>query len=126
LAALTAICWGLLALVHLLPALAFFRPALLTQLYGLRPDNPLFLLMQHRAALFCVVLLIALWCAFDAAPRRLAVVAVGFSMLSFLWLWWQAGQPLALRRIALVDLLGLLPLAVVAWEAFHRSEAFQR
>jgi hypothetical protein len=104
-----------------MPALALVRPTLLTDLYGVGRDSPLFLLMQHRAALFAAVLLICLWCMVDSAPRRLAVVAVGFSMLSFLWLWWQAGQPASLRRIALVDLVGLLPLAVVAWAAFRRA-----
>ncbi|MFN7400208.1 MAG: hypothetical protein ACK5SX_14400 [Sandaracinobacter sp.] len=118
---LVAICWALLALVHLMPALALVRPSLLTDLYGVGPDSPLFLLMQHRAALFAAVLLVCLWCMFDTAPRRLAVLVVGFSMLSFLWLWWQAGQPIALRRIALVDLAGLLPLAMVSWAAFRQG-----
>jgi hypothetical protein len=114
-------CWGLLALLHLLPALALVRPGMLTTLYGVEAGSPLFLLMQHRAALFAVVLLVAAWCAVDPAPRRLGVLAVGFSMLSFLWLWWQAGQPAALRAIALADLAGLVPLAVVAWAAFARQ-----
>jgi hypothetical protein len=118
---LVSLCWGLLGLVHLLPALALVRPALLTQLYGVSADSPLFLLMQHRAALFAVVVLIAVWCAVESAPRRLGAVAVGFSMLSFLWLWWQGGQPAELRRIALVDLAGLLPLAVVTWAAFRQG-----
>lgn len=120
-AILVSVCWGLLALVHLTPALALVRPGLLTQLYGVGPESPLFLLMQHRAALFAAVLLICLWCVFDAAPRRLGAAVVAVSMLSFLWLWWQAGQPAALRRIALVDLAGLLPLAVVAWAAFRQG-----
>jgi hypothetical protein len=120
-AIVVTVCWGLLALVHLMPALALVRPALLTELYGVGPESPLFLLMQHRAALFAAILLICLWCMVDSGPRRLAAVAVGFSMLSFLWLWWQAGQPVALRRIALVDLMGLLPLVLVAWAAFRRA-----
>lgn len=118
---LVAICWLLLALVHLTPAVALFRPSLLTELYGVTAQSPLFLLMQHRAALFAAVLLICVWCAFDAGPRRLGAVVVGFSMLSFLWLWWQAGQPAPLRRIAVVDLVGLVPLAVVAWAAFRSA-----
>lgn len=118
---LVPLCWLLLALLHLLPALALFRPQLLTRLYGVAESSPLFLLMQHRAALFAVVLLVAAWCAVDPAPRRLGVVAVGLSMGSFLWLWWQAGQPVALRPIALADLAGLLPLAVVAIAAFGRA-----
>lgn len=120
-AVLVAVSWILLALVHLTPALALVRPSLLTELYGVGVDSPLFLLMQHRAALFAAVLLICIWCAFDAGPRRMGVVVVAFSMLSFLWLWWQAGQPAPLRRIAVVDLVGLIPLAVVAWAAFRTA-----
>jgi hypothetical protein len=115
------IAWILLALVHLTPALALFRPALLTSLYGVDATSPLFLLMQHRAALFAGIVLVALWCAVDPAPRRLGVVVVALSMVSFLILWQLAGQPAALRRIAIVDLAGLLPLALVAWAAFRRG-----
>jgi hypothetical protein len=118
-AILVSICWILLALVHMTPALALARPSLLTELYGVGADSPLFLLMQHRAALFAAVVVVCTWCAFDAGPRRLGAVVVGFSMFSFLWLWWQAGQPAPLRRIAVLDLVGLLPLAVVAWAAFR-------
>ena len=112
------LAWLVLAAVHLMPALALFRPELLTTLYGLRPDNPLFLLMRHRAALFLVVLVISLWSIVDPAPRRLASVAVGISLLAFLLLYWQAGSPKALRKIAQVDLAGLPALAFAAWSAF--------
>lgn len=112
------ICWGLLALVHLTPALAFFRPAQLRSLYRVGADNPLFSLMHHRAALFVVIVLLCVWAIIDPAVRRLAVVGVSFSMLSFLLIYWRAGQPVALKTIATVDLIGLIPLAVVVWAAF--------
>lgn len=110
--------WILLALVHATPALALFRPGLLTTLYRLEPDNPLFSLMHHRAALFLAVLVVCIWCAFDPAVRKLGVVVVGLSMVSFLAIYWQAGSPVALKRIAMADLLGLVPLAMAAWGAF--------
>ena len=109
------IAWLILAAVHLMPALALFRPALLTQLYRLQPDNSLFLLMRHRAALFLVVLVVSIWSAFDPASRRLAFVAVGISMVSFLMLYWQAGSPKALRKIANIDLIGLPALLYAGW-----------
>lgn len=112
------LAWIALAVVHLMPALAFFRPSLLTQLYRLQPDNPLFLLMQHRAALFVVILVASLWAAFDPKSRQLASVAVAISMVSFLWLYWQAGSPAPLRKIAMVDLIGLPVLLYVSWKAF--------
>lgn len=115
------IAWLILAAVHLMPALAFFRPALLTQLYRLQADNPLFLLMRHRAALFLAVLVVSIWSAFDPAPRRLAFVAAGISMMSFLALYWQAGSPKALRKIAKVDLIGLPALLYAGWGAYFAA-----
>jgi len=114
------ILWLILAAIHATPALALFRPATLTALYGLQPDNPLFLLIQHRAGLFVAVFVACLWAAFIPEGRRLAVLVVGISMVSFLVLYWQAGSPLPLRRIALVDLAGLPVLAGVAWLAFRQ------
>ncbi len=112
------IAWGLLALVHLPPALALLAPGLITSLYGIDADNPAFLLLRHRAALFLVVLLVCLWAAADPATRRLAAVAATLSMGSFLLLWLGSGAPQALRSIALADAIGLVPLAYVSWRAF--------
>ena len=111
--------WLLLAAIHALPALAFVRPAGLITLYRIEPTNPLFLLMQHRAALFLAVLAACAFAAFVPEGRRLAVIVVGISMLSFLYLYWTAGSPLPLRRIALVDLAGLPVLATAAWLAYR-------
>ncbi len=116
---LQPILWLVLAAIHAMPALALFRPATMTTLYGIAPDNPLFLLMQHRAALFLAVFVACVWAAFVPEGRRLAVVVVGISMLSFLALYWMAGSPAPLRRIAVVDLVGLPVLVGVAWLAFR-------
>lgn len=115
---LELIAWLILALVHLMPALAFFIPSLLTKLYRLEPGNALFLLMHHRAALFLVVLVICVWSAFDVTPRRLASVAVAISMISFLGLYWFQGSSTTLSQIAIVDLIGLPALGYVMWRAF--------
>ena len=115
------IAWLVLAAVHFMPALAFGMPSLLTKLYRLDAASPLFLLMHHRAALFLVILVICIWSAFDAAPRKLASVAVAISMVSFLLLYWRAGSPAALRQIAVVDLIGLPALGYVMWRAFSSS-----
>jgi hypothetical protein len=115
---LQSISWGLLAAIHILPALALFRPVLISTLYGVEPSNPLFLLLPHRAALFLVIVVIAIWAAFDPGSRKLASVAVGLSMISFLLLYWQAGSPAALRSIAIADVAGLPVLAFAAWKAW--------
>lgn len=112
------LAWALLALVHITPALAFFAPSLLTRLYGVQSGEPLFLLMHHRAALFLAVFVACIWCAIDPTPRKLGVVVVTISMLSFILLYFTNGSPPALKQIAIADLIGLPALAYVAWKAF--------
>lgn len=118
---LQRILWLLLAAIHIPPALAFFRPALLRQLYGVEPGSGSALLLQHRAALFLMVVAICVSAALDPTSRRIAVVAAGLSMGSFLLLFVSAGLPAALRSIAIADMVGLLLLAFLATNAFGRA-----
>jgi hypothetical protein len=113
--------WFILALIHLAPALAFFRPSLLVSLYGAEPSSVSYLLLQHRAALFVAVSVACLWAVFRPEARQLAAIIVGLSMLSFLALYIQAGLPQNLRVIAIADLIGLPFFITVAWHAFDTS-----
>lgn len=115
------IAWLALGLIHLLPAAALFRPALLRRLYGVEVGSVTFTLLQHRAALFLGIVVICLWAAIRPEVRPVAVVCVGISMGSFLVLWWQAGAPVTLRSIAVADLIGLPVLLAAAWQAFGRG-----
>jgi hypothetical protein len=110
--------WAVLALIHVLPALALFRPALLNTLYGAQEGTPTYLLLHHRAALFAGVFVACVWAVFRPEARQLAVMVVGTSMLSFLVLYALAGMPEGLKVIAIADTLGLPFLALVAWQAF--------
>jgi hypothetical protein len=110
--------WLILAAVHALPAMAFFRPASMQKLYRVDSDNPLFLLMQHRAALFLAVFVACVIAAFHPESRKLASVVTGISMISFLILWWRAGFPPALKTIAIVDLFGLPVWMIATASAF--------
>ena len=74
--------------------------------------------MHHRAALFLAVFVACIWCAIDPAPRKLGVVVVAVSMLSFLALYFINGSPPTLKQIAIADLIGMPALAYVAWKAF--------
>lgn len=112
------VAWLILAAIHALPALALFRPAMIGRLYSVTSDNPLFLLLQHRAALFLVIFLLCVWAAFDPVSRRVACVGVGLSMVSFLILYWSAGSPPALKTVAMTDLVGIPFLLFVTWKAF--------
>ncbi|QYJ06588.1 hypothetical protein [Qipengyuania flava] len=92
---------------------------MLTTLYGIAANDPLFLLLQHRAALFLAVFAACLWAAFVPEGRRLAVIVTAISMGSFLLLYFANGAPPSLRRIAIVDLAGLPVLALAAFFAFR-------
>jgi len=67
---LAKIPWLALALLHIGPAYALFRPAPLTSLYGLPAGSAQLPLMQHRAALFLCIVIAAIWAAFDPAHSK--------------------------------------------------------
>lgn len=113
------ICWALIALIHATPALAMFRPAMISQMYGIESGTDTFTLMQHRAGLFVIIFVICLWALLRPEVRPLASVAVGISMGSFVLIWWLAGASPALRGIAIADMIGLLILLYAGFQAFR-------
>ncbi len=115
---LERICWVVLALIHLSPFAAFFAPAMISRLYTVAADDPNFAILHHRAALFGVVFVTCIWASFDPNVRKLAVLAVALSMLSFLFIYIVYGQPTALQTIAVIDTIGLPFLAYAGWKAF--------
>jgi hypothetical protein len=115
------ICWTVLGLIHLPPALALFLPAMLTRLYGVEKGSTTFTLMHHRAALFVVIFVICLWAIFRTDVRPLALVTVGLSMVSFLVIWAMAGAPAQLRSIAVADIIGIPFLLTAAWMALRSA-----
>jgi hypothetical protein len=114
------ICYVVLILIHTTPASLLFRPGAIGQLYRIEAGGPLLVLLHHRAALFLIVIIACLWAMVDPAARRLAIVVIATSMLSFLAVYWHAGSPPALKSIAKADLIGLPFLAFVAWSAFAK------
>lgn len=102
------VVWGLLALVHLVPALALVRPALIERLYGVAPGGDVFVLLHHRAALFAAICAACVWAVFEPGSRPLAGLVTTISVVAFLVIYVMSGQPPALRTIALAD-LALLP-----------------
>lgn len=114
------ICWALIALIHATPALALFRPALLSKMYGIQSGTDNFTLMHHRAGLFVVIFIICIWALFRPEARPLAIVATGVSMGSFVLIWWLAGASPALRGIAIADMIGLV---ILAYAGFHTFKA---
>lgn len=112
------IAWALLFCLHILPALALIRPALLARLYGVSSEGPVGLLLQHRAAMFVAIAGLCLLALFDHNSRRPAALAAATSMISFLFLYGFGGAPRSLRGIASADAIGLPALAYVIWANF--------
>ena len=75
--------------------------------------------LHHRAALFLAVFVACIWAAFIPDGRRLAVIVVAISMISFLALYLMSGSPAGLTRIAIADMIGIPALLAVAWMAFR-------
>jgi hypothetical protein len=115
---LIILCWSLLAAIHAVPAIAVFRPKLLTKLYGVEAESTLFLLLHHRAALFLGVCVTCVGAIFELEVRQLASLVVGISMVSFLLFYLRRGKPPALRTIAIADGVGLPFLGIAAGYAF--------
>ena len=117
------LCWAVLAWIHVIPALALLKPALLTTLYGAQTCSVTYMLLHHRAALFIGVFIAYIYAIFQPGSRQLAAVMVAVSMVSFLVLFVLGGNPDKLRPVAMVDLIGIPFLAIAAWNAFHVAHA---
>lgn len=116
----TKIAWACLALLHMMPALIVFSPALVEKVYGASPSGDIGILLVHRGALFLAVCLAAVFALFDPSSRRLASVVLIVSMIGFLLVYLRAGWPSGeLRKIAHADLVGLFPLAWVGFQAWR-------
>jgi hypothetical protein len=107
-----AAIYAAVGLVHLLPGLAFFAPAMISWLYGSGADGAVLLMLRHRASLLGGVGIVLLIAVALPAWRPAATLVGGLSMASFLALWLGAGpNRKALQTIALVDAIALPALA---------------
>ncbi len=113
---LDRILWLLLAAGHTLPILSAFRPDMLTRLYGIAPAGDVAVLMRHRGILFLVVVIVAIWSAFDPRVRMLGVAVLATSIVGFLLLYVLGGSSSGLRQIAIPD-AAMVP--ILAWAAFR-------
>ena len=101
------------AAINLAPLSGAVAPERMSALYGVNLDDPnLQILMRHRAVLFGLVGGLLLVAAFHP-PLRMVGYAVGFaSMLSFLLIaWLVGGYGAEIRRVILVDVIGIGALA---------------
>ena len=101
------------AAINLAPAAGAVAPERMAALYGLALDDPnLEILMRHRAVLFGIVGGFMVVAALHHPFRAAAYVAGFASMLSFLLVAWDVGgYSEQIRRVAIVDLVGIASLA---------------
>jgi hypothetical protein len=104
------------AAINLAPVTGAFAPERMAALYGVDLGDPnLQVLMRHRAVLFGLVGGLLAVAAFHP-PLRTVGYVVGFaSMLSFLLIaWLVGGYGAGIRRVALLDAVGIAALAGAA------------
>jgi hypothetical protein len=121
---ITRLAWLFLAAIHVPPALVAVFPGLMGRLYGVAPAGEIGLMLSHRAVLFLAVAVGCAWGAFDPDARRPLSLVVTISVAGFLWLFVTAGAPRgALRTIAIVDAIAMVPLAWILLQAWRPSAA---
>jgi hypothetical protein len=104
------------AAINLAPVLGALAPERMATLYGVDLGDPnLQILMRHRAVLFGLVGGLLAVAAFHP-PLRTVGYVVGFSsMLSFLLVAWVVGgYGAGIRRVALLDAVGIAALTSAA------------
>lgn len=118
---MTKAAWGLLVLIHCMPAAVVFSPSLTTRLYGVDATSAAGVLLLHRGALFLAIVAAGLFAMLDPDVRRACSVILAISMIGYLVVYAQAGLPSGpLRQVALVEAVGLIPLGFAAFMAWAR------
>ena len=114
---LLPILFGLLALIHALPAAALFAPGSLSRLYGFDAgDSVMTTLLQHRALLFGLLAAALVYAIFHPATRPPVLVATVVSMGGFIAIAAARGEGGgALRSIVVADIVGLIIAALTAY-----------
>lgn len=113
---LLPILFGLLAVIHTLPALSVFAPARIAAFYGVPSDDAVLLtLLQHRAALFGLVAAACVWAALTPGVRIPVLIGTAISMGSFIIIAATRGTlSSSLTKIVVVDAAGLFIAAFAA------------
>ena len=113
---LIPILYGLLTLIHILPAMAVPAPARLSSLYGFdSSDGVLTTLLQHRALLFGSLAAALSYAVFNASVRWPVLIGAVVSMGGFIVIAMMRGETGgALRTIVNADIIGLIIAAVAA------------
>jgi hypothetical protein len=115
----TKLAWGALIVIHLSPTAVLFVPGLTRPLYGVTPSGDVGVLLTHRGWLFGAVIAACTFAILQPETRRVSSLVTAISVLGFLVVYVRAGMPTgALRTVALTDLVALVPLGVVLYNAW--------
>lgn len=108
--------FGMLAVIHALPAMAVLAPARLSLLYGFEAgDSVLTTLLQHRALLFGILSAALIYAIFAPSVRAPVLIGATVSMGGFLLIAMARGETSGvLRSIVIADIVGLLIAALAA------------
>ncbi len=102
--------------------MVLFSPNTLGALYGIQPSGDQGVLMVHRGALFLGVAVLCVMAVFDPGARRAASLLGLVSVVGFLLVYVRAGYPQGpLVRIAWADVIALVPLGIVLFDAWCRT-----
>jgi len=111
--------WLGVAAVNFMPSLVVFAPAMTQKLYGVDPTGDIGVLLVHRSIMFLTIVVLSIYAVFEPEARRVASIVAALSMVGFLLVYLRAGTPAGpLQSIALADLVGMVPLAVVVFFAW--------
>jgi hypothetical protein len=102
--------------INLLPVMGVLSVAKLSQAYAIALDsNDIVILMRHRALLFGIVGGFILYSLFVPGYQPAAMVMAAVSMVGYVFFLWQQGDSnAALRKVMVVDIVGILCLAGAA------------
>lgn len=115
----------LAGVINFLPVIGVVSIARIESLYGVDASDPtLGILLRHRAVLFGLVGGFMIAAALDQRLHLMAIIGGLISMLSFLWLYFLAGdQPQALLSIVYADVAGIVFLGgALILKAFGRGQ----
>jgi len=104
----------LVGLINFLPIIGVISAEKLSSAYSIELiGNDLIILMRHRALLFGLIGGFIIFSVFNPAYQIAAMVMAAISMLGFLYFVWVAADyNAAISKIAMIDLVGLVCLAI--------------
>lgn len=102
--------------INFLPVFGVLSATNLEQAYSVElANNDLIILMRHRALLFGIVGGFVLLSVFVPSYQTPAMIMAAVSMIGFLYLAWAVGgYNDAISRIAMIDIAGIVCLALAA------------